>query len=119
MVVVAGVAVYGPVQGLALSIVGGLVAICFSFWFARLVGGQALEQVQQPFMRKILDRLDERPILTVVILRLIFVMSPPVNYALALSSLRFRDYLIGSLIGLPVPLIVLGLVADRLVQWFA
>ena len=70
-------------------------------------------------MRKILDRLDERPILTVVILRLIFVMSPPVNYALALSSLRFRDYLIGSLIGLPVPLIVLGLVADRLVQWFA
>ncbi len=48
-------------------------------------------------------RLDERPITTVLLLRTVFWLAPPLNYALALSSVRFRHYLIGSAAGLVAP----------------
>ena len=33
-----------------------------------------------------------------------FQTAPPLNYALALSGVRLRDYLVGTLIGLPLPI---------------
>ncbi|MEL6179998.1 MAG: VTT domain-containing protein [Myxococcota bacterium] len=115
--VVAAVAIYGPVEGLMLSLVGGMMAVSVSFGFARMVGGKALEEIQQPFVRRMLDKLEEHPILTVALIRLVFVMSPPINYALALSNLRFRDYFMGSLLGLPIPMLIIGLLADTIVAW--
>jgi len=37
-------------------------------------------------------------------LRMLFQTAPAVNYALAMSGIRFRTYLIGTLIGLPLPI---------------
>jgi len=37
-------------------------------------------------------------------LRLVFWLAPPVNYALALSKVRLRDFILGSVLGLLVPI---------------
>ena len=47
---------------------------------------------------------DGCPIATVALLRAVLVLSPPLNYALALTSLRFFDHLLGSALGLVVPI---------------
>jgi uncharacterized membrane protein YdjX (TVP38/TMEM64 family) len=39
----------------------------------------------------------------VALLRLVLWMAPAVNYALALSPVRYRDYAIGSAVGLAIP----------------
>ena len=44
-----------------------------------------------------------RPILTVALLRLFLWVAPPINYALALSTVRYRDYAAGSALGLAIP----------------
>ena len=52
-----------------------------------------------------------------ILLRAIFGVAPALNYALALSSLGFRDYIIGSIIGMAralgesAPLLMIGMAA--------
>lgn len=102
--VAAGVYVYGKFWGGLLAIVGAIVAVSVSFLVVRIVGGKALAELRWDFVRKILEKLEERPIATVIVLRFMFLLSPGINYALGLSSIRFRDYFLGSALGLLVPL---------------
>jgi uncharacterized membrane protein YdjX (TVP38/TMEM64 family) len=54
----------------------------------------------------------------VAILRLILWMAPPLNYALAMSAVRFRDYVIGSALGLLIPIALASLFFDWVVATF-
>lgn len=90
---------------------GGLatyIAACTScvitFLAIRLVGGDALRQLKSKTATRLLARLDARPISSVALLRVLFQTVPALNYALALSGIRFRHYLVGTLLGLPLPI---------------
>ncbi|MCF8277571.1 MAG: VTT domain-containing protein [Flavobacteriales bacterium] len=93
--------VYSGITGVVIGYSGTLIAMVVHFFFVRTMGGEALSEIKQPFIRKQMQKLTDNPIKTTVILRLVLFVSPPVNYALALSSIRFRDFLIGSMIALP------------------
>jgi uncharacterized membrane protein YdjX (TVP38/TMEM64 family) len=73
-----------------------------------------LAAIERPWLRRMLDRLQARPIRTLVIMRLLLFISPPINYALGLTSLRFRDYAIGSALGLALPMATATLLFDWL-----
>jgi uncharacterized membrane protein YdjX (TVP38/TMEM64 family) len=115
--VAAGVYAFGRTEGLVLGLIGGIVAVCVSFLFMRSVGGKAFTQIDLPWVQNILMKLDSRPIRTVIILRLVFILHPSLNYLLALTSISFRDYLIGSAIGLVAPISFFVFLFDRLVGW--
>jgi uncharacterized membrane protein YdjX (TVP38/TMEM64 family) len=110
--VVAGVLLYGKVAGFALALMTGVLAVSVSFVVVRTVGGTALAQIDRPFVKKIMARLEERPITTVILLRTVFWLATPLNYALALSSVRLRDYVIGSFLGLIAPLLGITLLLE-------
>lgn len=114
--VAAGVLAYGRVGGYVVNLLGGVVATCASFAVARAIGGQPLGDVERPFVRRMLARIDERPILWLAALRLVTFISPPLNTALALSRIRFRDFAIGSALGLVIPMAVTTLALDGLVR---
>lgn len=95
--------VYGPVSGGVIAYVASVISVTVSFLIVRGVGGKALAELPFKFARKIMAGLDRRPVVTVIVLRILLVLSPPLNYTLALSSIRFRDYLVGSAIGLFFP----------------
>jgi uncharacterized membrane protein YdjX (TVP38/TMEM64 family) len=94
------VLVYGRELGALIALGGGLVAVSVSFFVVRRFGGSALTEVKSPLVRRLLQQLDTRPLRSVILLRAVFGVAPFLNYALALSSLGFRDYLIGSVIGM-------------------
>lgn len=96
---VAAVIAYGPLWGGLAAFFGGLLSVSFTFVLVRTVGGQPLGEVKWNFMRRVLSHLDTRPILVVAVLRLAFTLSPVLNYALAMSPLRFREYFVGSVLG--------------------
>jgi uncharacterized membrane protein YdjX (TVP38/TMEM64 family) len=115
LIFVAGaILAYGTVEGIILGYFGALVGQSFNFWLIRKVGGRPLSDIERPLVKKVLSNLSERPIRTVIILRLIFVLTPAINYALSMSQLRFRDYVLASAIGLipPMALFAWGL------NWF-
>ena len=112
--VAAAILAYGPVQGFAAGLGGAIVSLSLSFWIVRSVGGQPLGEIQRPFLRRVLARLDTHPVRTITVLRLLFQMLPALNYGLAMSKVRYRDYLVGSVVGL-VPWIAFAAVAT---DWF-
>jgi uncharacterized membrane protein YdjX (TVP38/TMEM64 family) len=82
----------------------------------RAIGGQAFVQIKRPFIERALVFLESRPIMTVAILRLIFWMAPPLNYALAMTPVKLRDYVIGSAVGLAAPVVCAALFFEWVVE---
>ena len=68
------------------------------------LGGDALRLLKNRVAVRILSKLDAHPITSVALLRVLFQTVPALNYALAMSGIRFRAYLVGTLVGLPVPI---------------
>jgi uncharacterized membrane protein YdjX (TVP38/TMEM64 family) len=94
---------YGPVRGGLLGYAGVNLADAVSFLVARAVGGRPLADLDRPRLRRLLERLDRRPVLVVFTLRHLFFSFSLLNVLLALSRIRFRDYMIGTLLGLVIP----------------
>jgi uncharacterized membrane protein YdjX (TVP38/TMEM64 family) len=113
--VAAAVAIWGPVAGGLAASAGALVSLVTSFAVVRGVGGSHRPAPRWAFLERLLAGLERRPVATVALARAVFILSPPVTYALALSPVRFRDYLVGSALGLVAPLTVAVLVFDRVV----
>jgi uncharacterized membrane protein YdjX (TVP38/TMEM64 family) len=111
--VAAAVVAYGRTVGIPLAYVGALVSLSVSFAFVRVIGGRALSAIRWGFVRRMLLELDTHPVRTVALLRLVLWMTPQLNYALALSNLRFRSYFLGSAVGLALPVVGLSFLFDR------
>lgn len=99
-----GIIAYGSGIGAVVALAGSLVAISFSFLFVRFVGGTPLAEIKKPLVKKMLSKLNDRPVITIALLRIVLISSPPLNYFLALSKVRFRDYFLGSVLGLLIPI---------------
>lgn len=91
--------------GLVTYLAAGLSCTC-TFLLIRLIGGDTLRQLDSRLAQRMLARLDASPIRNVALLRILFQTLPALNYALALSGVRFRHYLSGTLLGLPFPIAV-------------
>jgi uncharacterized membrane protein YdjX (TVP38/TMEM64 family) len=113
--VAAAVTVYGRNPGIVVAL-GALVSATVSFALVRTIAGHALADVQRPLVRRLLRNIDNRPVMTVALLRLMFQTAPPLNYALPMTALRWRDHLVGSVLGLPAPVIVMAFFFDWLLH---
>lgn len=111
--------VFGRVSGYFISLGSATLAVCTSFLIARTIGGKALDEVKASFVRRLLKRIDDHPVRVMIVFRLIFFLSPPLNFMLALTRIRFRDFAIGSAVGLIVPMFVVTVLFDWLLatEW--
>jgi uncharacterized membrane protein YdjX (TVP38/TMEM64 family) len=112
--VAAAVAVYGRNSGILVALLGALISATVSFAVVRAFAGRALADIRRPLIRRLLTHIDRRPVRTVALLRLIFQTAPPLNYALPMTAVRWRDHLIGSVLGLPLPVAVMAFFFDWL-----
>ena len=111
-VMVSGLA-YGPVWGSVASLIAANISVAVSFWIVRTIGGQPLKNmsIDRPFLQKPLVHLEDRPIRSMIIIRLVLWAIPPVNYTLAMSGVTFRDYMIAAAIGMTPPFVTLSVLA--------
>ena len=112
--VAASILAYGRYAGFFVGLLGAVCAVVVSFLFVRADGGNLLTEIDHPFVKRMMARLDERPVATVLELRSFLWLAPPLNYALAMSSIRFGDYLVGSTLGLVVPVLAAGFLFEWL-----
>lgn len=114
--IAAAVTIYGRNLGLLVALLGILVSVTVSFAVVRASAGQTLADVQRPFVRRLLSKIDRHPVMTVALLRLVFQSAPPLNYALPMTRVLWRDHLLGSMLGLPVPVAVMAFFFDWLLR---
>jgi uncharacterized membrane protein YdjX (TVP38/TMEM64 family) len=110
--VAAGV-LFGGIAGVLLAVAGTSLAAAVAFWLARSIGGRfARKHADHRAMTWVRDRLDRNGLLAMVSLRLIpAVPFSAMNYASALSGVRFAPYLLGTVLGvLPgtIGVVILG-----------
>lgn len=109
--------VYDGIGGLCVGYLTTLLSMVAHFYFTRGVAGEVFKEIKHPLVRKYADRLAEKPLSTTIILRLLLFISPPVNYALAFSSIRAKHVILGSMIAMPVNLTLNYLVTIYAKDW--
>ncbi len=110
--VAAGV-LFGGIAGVVLAVAGTSLAATVAFFLVKLLGGRfARKHADHRVMTWVRARLDRRGLLAMVSLRLIpAVPFSAMNYASALSGVRFAPYLLGTVLGvLPgtIGIVILG-----------
>lgn len=112
----AAVLTLGRGPGGMATYVAASVSCAATFLVIRCVGGDALRKLDNRVAVYLLRRLDVRPVASIVLLRMLFQTVPALNYALAMSGVGFRPYLIGTLLGLPLPILLYCLFFDYLAR---
>lgn len=100
----AAVLAVGQMWGCVATYVAACLSCAFTFLLVRWLGGDALRALPSRWVRKVLAQLDQRPVRSVLLSRIAFQTLPALNYALAMSGVRFRAYVLGTMLGLILPL---------------
>jgi uncharacterized membrane protein YdjX (TVP38/TMEM64 family) len=110
----AAVLALGKTWGGMATYAAAMVSCTVTYFSIRFVGGDALRSLNGKLATRLLGQLDAHPIRNIVLLRMLFQTAPPLNYALAMSGVRFRDYFVGTLLGLPLPIMAYCVFFDYL-----
>ena len=112
----AAVLALGESLGGAATYIAASISCIVTFLVIRAIGGNALRRLDNAIAARIFKRLDARPIASIMMLRILFQTVPALNYALAMSGVKFRHYLAGTLLGLPLPIMLYCVFFDYLAK---
>mgnify|MGYP006172012241 CR=1 FL=1 len=104
--------------GGVLTYVAAVTSCTVTYWLIKTLGGDALRQLESPIAKRIFSHLDEHPLRSQIVLRTIFQTVPALNYSLALSRVRPREYFLALLLGLPLPIILYCVGFEFLIDYF-
>ena len=98
----------------ALSLGGAMAASVVGFLFARFVARDFVaRRIPQRFRRHD-EALGRRAFVTVLLLRLAFLMSSPLHAFFGVSKVRFWTHFAGSLVAYVAPLLLVSLYGERI-----
>ncbi len=112
----AAVVTLGKTAG-GLVTYGAAVTSCVVvFLIIRAIGGDALRQLETKWANKVFHQLDNSPVRSTFILRTVFQTFTVLSYAFALSGIKFKHHLIGTILALPLPIFLYTLFFDYLAK---
>src|SRR5579885_1620232 len=97
-----GGALFGPARGLAYGWTASVLGASASFLLARYVLQDVVQRGlagRAPWLARLDERLARHGFSTVLVLRVLLCMAPPLNWALAVMRRRFRQRLAASALG--------------------
>ena len=115
-VIVFAVIIFGGLAGAVVSAISIYMATTLIYFAAQLLGKEFVHWAFGARLRKIEDHLNEKGLMTVVYVRLLFFMLPPVNWLLSLTNIRYRDLLLGTLLGTAHMIILSAWVSDMVID---
>jgi phospholipase D1/2 len=114
-----GSVLFGPVKGFALGWIGSTAGSTCSFLLARYFLREALQRTVASRFKRIQalnERLECRGFQTVLALRLMLFMAPPLNWAIGATRVRLRHYVLGSALGVVPCIAVTSYAADSIAR---
>jgi uncharacterized membrane protein YdjX (TVP38/TMEM64 family) len=114
LTVLAG-ALFGPIGGSAITMVAILLGTSITFQLVRRYFRERVAKSRGKLARKLEQRFADRPIRAMAGLRLMITLPyGPITLAAAVTSIKYREFLLGSFIG-DLPVIVLySMAGERL-----
>ncbi len=68
------------------------------------MGGNAVQRINNRLATRLLTHLHAHPVRNVFLLRTVFQTLAALNYTLAMSGIGFKNYMMATLLGLPLPI---------------
>lgn len=97
-----GAAVFGPWQGFFYVWIGAMLGASGAFVIGRYLGRDFAASLIGPRLRKYDEAIGRNGFATVLYLRLVYFPFTPMNFGMGLTGVRFKDYLLGTGIGILV-----------------
>lgn len=114
LAIISGI-VFSGWKGFLFILVGAVASSIVSFFMGRVLGKKPLEKLIGPKLEKINKRLSNRGIIAVALLRLVPISPFTVfNFIAGTSSLTFRQFSLGTLLGLSPGLGAITLFSDSI-----
>jgi len=114
MIAATGIAL-GPTAGLLWATVGSLAAAVVNYWLARMLPEKTLDETIGGWIRKLGRRFERGGIVSIMVARNIPIAPfTLINVVAGAANIPFRDYVIGTLLGLGPTLAALTVLGDRL-----
>lgn len=114
LLTIASGTVFGPVLGIIFTIIGENFSAALAFGIARWMGRDWVKEHENQRLRDWEHRLQENGLITVLVMRLLMLPFDAVNYLCGLTSVRFRDFAIGTFLGILPALISFVLLGSAL-----
>ena len=116
LMIIATVMVFGTWTGMFYALAGAELSALATFFIGHLLGRDAVKRFAGSRINRLSKAMASRGIVTIITVRIIPVAPfSVINVIAGVSDIRFRDFAIGSLIGLLPGVIAIGLLADRMV----
>lgn len=113
LIVATGVA-FGAVEGFAYALLGAEVSAIVTFAVGQWLGHATLRRLSHHTVARVSQRLARQGLLAVITLRVVPVAPfSVINLVAGASHIRFRDFALGSLIGMAPGVLVLTLFSDQ------
>jgi uncharacterized membrane protein YdjX (TVP38/TMEM64 family) len=118
LIAIGGV-LFGSVNGFLLGWIGSVAGSTCSFLIARYFMQDAVQRALLSRFERIQaidERLARRGFRTILLLRFVLFMAPPLNWAIGGTRVRLRDYLLGSVLGVVPCIAITSYAADTVAQ---
>jgi len=114
LLIVATVAIFQSVSGCLYALLGALTAAVAAYGAGYALGREAIRRLAGSRINRVSRYLGRRGLLTMVVVRLVPIAPfTLVNVVAGASHIRFRDFVLGSLIGMAPGVFLTGLLAHR------
>jgi phosphatidylserine/phosphatidylglycerophosphate/cardiolipin synthase-like enzyme/uncharacterized membrane protein YdjX (TVP38/TMEM64 family) len=114
VLVVAANLIFGPLVGPVTTMAGCLLSAAMSYGLGRVLWSDAIKRLTGPRLSRMIRRLPSRGVLTMVAIRIVPIAPfTVINLLAGSAAFRFRDFLIGTVIGLLPGICGLTFATDR------
>jgi len=97
-----GAAIFGPYYGFIYVWIGAMLGAGTAFVIGRTLGREFAASLIGDRLKKYDDTIERNGFATVLYLRLVYFPFTPMNFGMGLTKVRFRDYLLGTGLGIIV-----------------
>ncbi|CAN5178923.1 VTT domain-containing protein [soil metagenome] len=115
MVAVTGI-VFGPLLGIPYALAGACLSASVLYGIGNRLGGRKLRRIGGSRIQRLANRIAKRGLIAMIVLRLLPVAPfSLVNVVAGAARLQFRDFILGTLIGMLPGVLVTTVFIDRIV----
>jgi uncharacterized membrane protein YdjX (TVP38/TMEM64 family) len=97
-----GAAIFGPYWGFLVVWIGAMLGASAAFFIGRTLGREFAASLIGDRLKKYDDGIERNGFATVLYLRLVYFPFTPMNFGMGLTKVRFRDYFLGTALGIIV-----------------
>ncbi|NNF99319.1 MAG: TVP38/TMEM64 family protein [Desulfobacteraceae bacterium] len=97
-----GAAIFGAYWGFLYVWVGAMIGACAAFFIGRTLGREFAASLIGDKLKRYDDAIGRNGFATVLYLRLVYFPFTPMNFGMGLTRVRFKDYALGTGLGIIV-----------------